>query len=259
MAMEQMELWNRASKTYADVFEGQATQLLEPTLDAANVTAGDRVLDVGTGPGILAAAAARRGALATGTDFAEEMIAEAARRYPSIEFKVGDAISLPFDDQRFDAVVMGLTLFLLSEPDRALGEAFRVLVPGGRLVFTVWDGRTPGHALFYEAIADLPMKAMDLRDVPLPLMAVNDPAVLSNYVADAGFVDPKVEKLPVFWELESASHLFDAFSPMFDTSALTAEQIAACRTDLDRRAIEYKQADRYLIPFPALLVSCRKP
>ena len=75
-------------------------------------------------------------------------------------------------------------------------------------------------------------------------MAVNDWEVLSRYVSNAGFIDPNVETLPIFWELESASHLFDALSPMYDTSALTRYELAACRADLDHRALEFKESDR---------------
>ena len=57
-----------------------------------------RVLDVATGPGYVAGAAAASGATVVGLDFSPPMIAEARRRYPDIEFHEGDAEALPFDD-----------------------------------------------------------------------------------------------------------------------------------------------------------------
>ena len=85
----QRNVWNRTASGYADAFQGsltrvQVTQTFDPMLDAAHVETGTRLLDVATGPGILAAAAAERGATPVGTDIADEMIEEAKRRFPGI-------------------------------------------------------------------------------------------------------------------------------------------------------------------------------
>jgi ubiquinone/menaquinone biosynthesis C-methylase UbiE len=69
-----------------------------------------RVLDVAAGPGYVAAGADARGAHAVGIDFAADMVSEARRRYPNIEFHEGDAENLAFDTSSFDAVVCGLCL-----------------------------------------------------------------------------------------------------------------------------------------------------
>ena len=58
-------VWNRAASSYEDVLDGQYTQAIGPILDAARVESGVEVLDVGTGPGSIAAAASTRGARAT--------------------------------------------------------------------------------------------------------------------------------------------------------------------------------------------------
>ena len=78
---------------------------MEPLLDAAGVTAGMRVLDVGCGLGDLAAAAAARGAVATGTDLAEGMVEAARGRHPGLEFVLADGEALPFEDGAFDATL----------------------------------------------------------------------------------------------------------------------------------------------------------
>ncbi len=100
----QKPIWNRGAEAYAVAFAGIVDKGVAPTLDGAGVGKGTRVLDVATGPGILAAAAAERGAIATGVDFAEDMIAVARRTHPEIAFEVADAADLPFDDASFDAV-----------------------------------------------------------------------------------------------------------------------------------------------------------
>src|SRR6266545_1280703 len=83
--------WERASAHYEDAFGALTRQTAGRLLDAAGVSSGSRVLDVATGPGSIAAAAAARGAEVVGLDFSAAMIADAQRRYPSIAFREGDA------------------------------------------------------------------------------------------------------------------------------------------------------------------------
>lgn len=134
MTTNPKDLWERGAETYADAFDGLVTQAIDPTLDAAKVGNGTKLLDVATGPGLIAAAAHGRGATVIGTDFAKKMINSARKEYPEVQFEVADAIDLPFDDSSFNAVTMGFALFMLLKPDKALDEALRVLEPGGRFV-----------------------------------------------------------------------------------------------------------------------------
>jgi len=124
----QRPIWNSAAAAYPDV----TAMAVGPMLDAAGVEIGTRALDVACGPGLVAGAAAARGAAVTGIDFAEGMVEEARRQHPSIEFRVGDAAALPFDDEAFDAVVMGFGIIHMAEPQKAFEQAKRVLKPGGR-------------------------------------------------------------------------------------------------------------------------------
>src|SRR5215207_249100 len=75
--------WERQVGGYEDCFVPITTRLAAPLLDAAGVAAGARVLDVASGPGQIAAAAAERGASVTGVDVAEGMLALARRLHPS--------------------------------------------------------------------------------------------------------------------------------------------------------------------------------
>src|SRR5207245_10651614 len=81
--------WQRAAEHYGDAFGGLTAQTADALLDAAGVSSGARVLDVATGPGFIAAAAAGRGAQVTGLDFSPAMIALARTRQPAIDFREG--------------------------------------------------------------------------------------------------------------------------------------------------------------------------
>jgi len=112
-------------------------------LSRAGVAPGDRLLDVGTGPGYLALAASKLvapGGTAIGIDASPEMIdrarMRAERAHSEAEYRVATAESLPFDDDAFDVVVSRLVLHHLpgDVKGQALAEMARVLRPGGRLL-----------------------------------------------------------------------------------------------------------------------------
>ena len=128
--------WERAADRYGDAFGSVTSQTIPALLAAAGVTPGARLLDVASGPGYVAAAAAELGASPVGVDFSAEMVALATRRYPAIEFREGDAEALPFAAAAFDAVAINFGVLHLARPDTALIEARRVLKPGGRCAFT---------------------------------------------------------------------------------------------------------------------------
>jgi ubiquinone/menaquinone biosynthesis C-methylase UbiE len=250
----QRPLWNRSAAAYADAFEGLVDQAVEPLLDAAGIAAGSRVLDVATGPGIIAAAALKRGAAAKGIDFAENMVAVARKHHPSIEFMVADAGDLPFEDGDFDAVLMGFALFMMAEPDRALREAHRVLKPGGRLACTVWDWPVPGFDLFYESMARFVPEEPVLGGNP-PLFGVSDRDVLQAVLAEAAFANVAVKSLPIVWELVSPDELFDALATLRDFGSFPGDRMNSFRSEVAAGAQKYKRGGSYFIPFPALLLS----
>src|SRR4051794_1714706 len=78
--------WEQQVSGYEDFFGPITTRLVGPLLDAAEVGRGTRVLDVASGPGYVATAAAERGASVLGVDIAEEMVSPARRRHPHLDF-----------------------------------------------------------------------------------------------------------------------------------------------------------------------------
>ena len=148
---------DRIADTYAEHFTPLTSLALDPLLDAAEITAKQRVLDIATGPGVAAAAALARGAAATGVDLSPVMVALAQRAHPGAEFWVAEVVALPFPDQSFDVVVCNFGLGHFPEPEAALAECVRVLAPGGRLAFSWWDqpARQRVQGLFREVIAEL--------------------------------------------------------------------------------------------------------
>ncbi|MBE3039541.1 MAG: methyltransferase domain-containing protein, partial [Chloroflexi bacterium] len=84
------------------------------------------VLDVGTGTGLFAEAFSRRGLEVTGMDANPEMLAAASRYVPKGDFREGTAEALPYPDDSFDFVFLGLVLHESDEPLKALKEARRV-------------------------------------------------------------------------------------------------------------------------------------
>ncbi|MGZ8648082.1 MAG: class I SAM-dependent methyltransferase, partial [Solirubrobacteraceae bacterium] len=147
--------WSRRADTYGRVTGAITARFVDSLLDAAGVGAGMRVLDVATGPGHVAAAAAARGAEPVGVDISEGMLAVARRDHPQLDFRPGDAEALPFADTSFAAVVAAFVLNHLPCPEVSAAELARVLASGGRLALSVWDvpDRTAFIGLVRDAVA----------------------------------------------------------------------------------------------------------
>ncbi|MGI8461789.1 MAG: methyltransferase domain-containing protein [Solirubrobacterales bacterium] len=109
------------------------------SLELSELREGERLLDVGSGPGVSAMLAAREfGSVVAGLEFGPDTVreaqasADAAGLCDRVGFIVGDASALPFADGEFDAVLCECSLSTFPDKDAALGEIRRVLRPGGR-------------------------------------------------------------------------------------------------------------------------------
>ncbi len=130
----------------ADRMQKLARGLNQPLIEAANIRAGQHVLDLASGAGepamSIAELVGREGSV-TATDLVPQMLAGARRRVAeagigNVAFEVADMESLPFVDDRFGAVTCRLGLMYVPSPERAAAEARRVLKDGGRAAFLVW-------------------------------------------------------------------------------------------------------------------------
>jgi SAM-dependent methyltransferase len=163
------ELWAGRAAVYERGFARLTAHTAGALLDAAGVTAGTRVLDVGTGPGVVAGAAAARGARVTAVDAEPSMAEAAARNVPGLDVRVAVLPDLPLPDGAFDAVTGNFVINATGDPAAALAELRRVLRGGGRLALTCWSyPPAPATGIGAEAIEAAGVPWPD--DIPVPPM-----------------------------------------------------------------------------------------
>jgi SAM-dependent methyltransferase len=257
--------WERAAEFYGDAFGSLTAQTAPALLEAVDAARGRRLLDVASGPGFIAGAAAGLGCDVVGLDFAPAMIAEARRRWPAVAFREGDAESLPFDAGSFDAVVMNFGLLHLARPDAALADAHRVLRPGGRYAFTVWAApeRAVAFGLALRAIEEVGNPSVSLPEGP-PFFRFSDAAETTRALESIGFTDVDARELPLVWRLRSADEVFEALSrggvrTAAVLRAQTPAALEAIRATVRRGVESYAVEGGFAVPMPAVLASCRKP
>jgi SAM-dependent methyltransferase len=161
---------------------------------------GEKVLDIGSGPGLLACEmAAEVGAVGSvsGIDASESMLALARAQRPpkgsaEIRFVAGDACALPFADESFHAAVATQVYEYVQDMPAALGEAFRVLRPGGRLLVLDTDW---GSIVWHSSDAERMLRVLAAWDEHL--VDPHLPRRLRRLLSDAGFSVERREVIPL--------------------------------------------------------------
>ncbi len=176
------------------LFEPYAEDLVE----RVKVSDGASVLEIACGTGIVTRHlrdCLPKSATLLATDLNDAMLAYAAQKFgpdDAVEWRQADATRLPFADSSFDAVVCQFGLMFFPDKGTALGEVFRVLVPGGTFVFNVW-GTIETNEL--PQIANEIVSAFFEHDPPgfyqVPF-GLHDQAMLAGLLNGAGFRDSQI-------------------------------------------------------------------
>ena len=180
-----------------DSFMGRYSSRLAPQMaDLARVEPGQRVVDVGCGPGALTAElVARLGADGVAAiDPSASFVAAARERHPGVDVRLAAAEELPFADDSFDAALAQLVVHFMADPVRGLTEMRRVTRPGGSVAACVWDhagGHTP-ISPFWVVARELDPGVDDESD-----LAGAREGALGELFRQAGLQDVDETKLPV--------------------------------------------------------------
>lgn len=256
--------WQHAAAHYQATFIAATREFADTLLDAAGVGPGTKVLDLCCGTGLIAGAAAARGAAVSGLDFSPAMLSVARATHPALRFAEGDAEAIPFPDGAFDAVVSNFGVHHVPRPERALAEVRRVLHSGGRVAFATWAAPVENIAwrLLLEAIrlhGD-----PDAAQAPVSGGGLGSEEAVQRVLQAAGFAARTTELVRRQWRLAHPGDLIAALRRgTVRTAALIDAQspatLAAIEAEIAREASAYRHDGWYRIPIAAILGSATKP
>jgi SAM-dependent methyltransferase len=196
----QREMW--ASFTPTAMF---TTPVAGRLVSFAGVVAGEDVLDVGTGTGVVAITAARAGAKVTGLDLTPALLEQARENARiagvQIVWTEGDAEQLPYPDASFDVVLSQFGHMFAPRPEIAVAEMRRVLKPGGRVAFATW----PPEHLVGRIFAFIGRNSPPPPPGAAPPPLWGNPAVVIERLA-SGFEPPFFARGTMQWPALSVGH-----------------------------------------------------
>jgi ubiquinone/menaquinone biosynthesis C-methylase UbiE len=258
--------WQRVADKYDSVWSSLTWQFVPYLIKDTKVSGGMSVLDVACGPGYVSAAVKQLGAIPTGIDFSEKMIAIAKRTFPDISFLQGNAQELPFEASNFDRLLINFGLLHVSHPEKACAEACRVLKPGGRFGFTVWAGPedNPGAKIVNDAIEAHADLNVGLPKGP-PRYLYGEREECRKVLEQSRFDGNSMtyETRVVEWHLPTASYFFEAERDAgVRTAGLLARQspkrLSAIRTAIEDGVRQYAKGNEFAVPMTAHVVVVSK-
>jgi SAM-dependent methyltransferase len=176
----QKDVW-----TYFSQLEGLTTPPAAQLVRFAGVRAGQKLLDVACGTGVVAVTAARAGARVTGLDLTPALVERARENARiaglTIEWHEGDVEALPFDVGAFDVVLSQFGHMFAPRPAVAVSEMLRVLKPGGVLAFSTWPPELIMGRIFALIGRYMPPPPVDVAPPPL----WGDPNIIRERLGDA--------------------------------------------------------------------------
>eukprot|EP00892_Ulva_mutabilis_P006089 jgi/Ulvmu1/3852/UM018_0071.1 len=262
--MEDASAWNSNAEACSQS-AGMTIKYGIDALEMGGVSPGDKMLDVASGPGHLAAyAASEKGATVDAIDFASENIATLQRNLQSnpvaVTGHVMDGQQLEFQDDLFDVSCSCFGVFLFPDYVKGLSEMFRVTKPGGRAVVVSWA--EPHRAAMQVWARLFDQQFPEVLPLPLPagIEKMSTMEGAKEVLAAAGFENVKVSEVVHTWEVPDPT----AFTNMFMQNPLM--QLVRARLNTERfaelvpRVLEllesdYKKGDR--ISFDAVgIIAC---
>ena len=159
-----------------------------------------RLLDVACGSGLAIELATIQGAICSGIDASQRLVAVACDRNPDSDIRVGDMRALPWDDATFDIVTSFRGIW--GTTPGAVEEVHRVLAPGGRLAMTVWGdvGKSPGGWMMTPFRWATESKVQHQSD----MVALGRPGIGETFLTDQGFDVGERFEVPFFLEFPDA-------------------------------------------------------
>jgi ubiquinone/menaquinone biosynthesis C-methylase UbiE len=261
METEQFQITPKQAEAYEERFvPALFAQWVDPVLQTAELRSADRVLDVATGTGVVARAAAEHvSERVAGVDLNPAMLDVARRTAPDLEWRQGDVASLPFDDESFDVVACQAALFFFPDPTAALREMRRVTRSGGRVVVQTFAALSaqPAYGPWVEMVAR--HAGPDAVRLLGTYWSEGDPEVLRQRCADAGL---RVTELQ--------DHVRPAYFPNVETMVLTEVNATPLRDRLDQRELDqilaesrevlgdFVQDGRLVVPLAGLVVRAER-
>ncbi|MBI5108029.1 MAG: methyltransferase domain-containing protein [Rhodocyclales bacterium] len=204
---------------------GTRNEIATALLDAAALAPGQRVLDLASGPGLLARAAAARigaGGLAIASDISQGQLACC----PELLRVAADGEALPFADGEFDRVLCGLGLMFFPDTEAVLREIHRVLRPRGRLAFSVW-GRADEVPLVECALACMRRLLPPPKVTRPSIFRFGEAEELNRRLASADFQPGDIHPCRFTLEFASASAYWQAFLDLAGGAAESLSRLPA--------------------------------
>jgi len=249
--------WDYAANTYHEFWGKLTNKAALEMLNLLEIKEGDKLLDLATGAGYVAIEANKRGAYSTGLDISPNQIELAKSITPEINYVIGDMEHLPFNVESFDYVTINLGVLHSLQPELIISECYRVLKPGGKLIFTVWSqpNKSIGMKILLEAIETYGKSNVSLPKSQ-PYYRFSNKKEAQSILQKSGLKLGLFKEIKLLWEFNGENASDKLFQSFFEgavrTTALLKMQnemsLKKIRKFMQNRVLEFSYENQVKIP-----------